>query len=711
MGSFRVTNSVEIARLGVQVWLDGVWRPDVFATERVASAGTQGTRVSLVMPSVDWDGGKYWLRGKSVSVWAGYGGALAPIFHGWITRVTGRGDGRQIEMEAMSHLWWAGGALVGDGMDAPDYLAEYRERELRDGVMTATGWTVKDILRDLFQGPGEKTWRGGGGRIASGWRSVLELGSLSVLGRAWNEFPVGDVVFQDQTLRGALDELLALVGTVSLREEFTSGGRTRLVAFELADSSAPVQTVRVARPGESVAGTNVLSVSHEESAEDVATRIVGRGARKRHVVSITTGHATAPLEKGWDEALEAAVLVNPEGTLRGQEADGDDTRAEFSEEKARVFRRYLLPEAVRRWIVEKDLGVEDASGRMIGVQVWKIPRVATFTGSAWTSTLGTEPKLLEGVELDLENWAFTLRRPAINFVGGTIDGSQNVVDTYEAAEVGITLCLAKDRLTHDTGGGGGTLDLDGVRSDGIARVVTNESFGYVAITDETWEEAWLWTEAGGWTQYTAAEVLQDDEAELREFTEAALRESGDVEATYQVTVPWWTSGYRIGQRVRIVGQDDFVWGTHQVMSVTDVLTHDHTTTFSTSSSVPAIASEILSSGGPTVGGAMAGTEAMAGGGAGGAGDGVNWGPLTRGAGAGWEEQVEAAKGTSRSWAESASAFPADYSGVARRSNAVIAGDQRQHRRDAVAARTPAEVRPDTRGAMERELDRIRKEGR
>ncbi len=596
MGSFRVSNSTEVLPLGVQVYIDGYRRSDCYCTQRTLGMGVDGSTVSILMPSADWDGGKYWLRGKPITVRAGYNGYTRPIFHGYVSRVIGATDSRTIEIEAMSLIGWASKVYLGQGLSSDEYVAEYPEKALKDGELVETGWNVKEILRDIWSNR-ERTWRGGGGSLPSGWRAKLKLGSLSVLGRAWNEFPLGDITFRQTTLADALEHLLGIVGTVSFREDFLEGGDTRLIFFELGDPSAPIKNCRVARAGMSIAGTNVLSVNHEEGADDIRTRMIGLGDRKKYVVSIDTEHATAPLVKDWDSSLESAVLNNPEAAKKGKQAPGDDTRAEFSEVQAQVFRRYKLPDEVRQWIIEKDLGIELTDGRKLPIQVWKIPRLASFDTDTWTSVLATEPVLLEGVQFDLENWTFTLKEPAINFVGGTVDGSANIVDTYEEATVGITLCLAKGRLSHDTGVNGSSMDLDGIDGDGLVEIVTNDSFGFLQITDETWDTAWVYTDSDGWTKYDAETSIQDDEQYLREYTEGALREKADVRANYTITTPWWTDGYRLGDRVRLLGQNDFVFGTHQIKSISDTLGHDHSTTFSTDNGVPLIANQVLSTGG------------------------------------------------------------------------------------------------------------------
>lgn len=594
MGTFVVASTKEVFRIRTRVLVNGSVRSDVFCPTVTLGMGTAGSTASLQLPALYWDGGKDWLRGAKIEVRAGYGSSLWTVFAGYVTRSTGR-MGDMVTCEAVSLLGMADTVYLGQSL-GDDMVAEYPAKALLDGIARDTGWTIKTILRDIF-GNRPKDWRGGGGSLPSQWRARLELGSLAVLSSSWNSFPIGDQVFRQATLRDGLDQLLGIVGTVSMRETFFEGGSTRLEFFELADSSAPVRQVRVVRRGQGIAGTNVLSITHDESAEDVRTRMIGLGAPRKWCISVTTDHPTAPLEKDWNEALEAAVLADPESAQQA-----DDERASASDAKARVGRNYVLPEVLKRLVIAKDTGLELSDGSKVGVHVWKFGRTRTWNPGTetWTSTLDEAPKLVQGVDLDLENWRLRLRKPAINFVSGSVDGGANVIDVYEIATIGITLSVEGPRLKHDTGVRGNRMGFDGIDGAGLAEVICNESFAYIAAGADDIDghsfDAWVWT-GSAWTFYLGENPIQDDSEPLRRFTELALREKRDVRTAYQVDTPWWTNGYRIGERVEIVGQDDFVYGTHQIQSVTYDLTHDHGTSFSTDSAVPMVANDILGSGG------------------------------------------------------------------------------------------------------------------
>ena len=612
MGSFVMgASSMVLPRLRQWVYVDGVLRSDVYCTSVSYGHGTSGSTASLEMPGMDWDGGKVDLRGCGVRVDVGYdGGGVETVFVGYVMSADGGVSGNAVSASAVSLLGLSDTVYLGQGDVANDMVVEYPARALYRGELRETGWSVASVLRDIFSSTG-RTWKGGGGRLPSGWRSRLKLGSVAVLGSSYNDVPLGDVVFRQATLRDALDQLLGLVGSVTFRERF-EGFVTVLDCFELADPGAPVKSVVVARAGEAARDSNVLDISHEEGADAVRTRVIALGDRRRFTFSVSTEHATAPLVKGWSAALEDEVLANPEATKRGAESGdaGDETRSEFTEERARVFRRFRLPECLRRLLIEKDLAVKLSDGSRLAMQVWKFPRVLSYDegSSSWSSSASSEPVLLEGTQFDLENGYFVLKSPAINLVSASVDGSANIVDVYEPAVVGLTLSVAGSRLVFDTGVRRNGLSFEGIDSDGLVEVVLNESFGYSQFSniDFGFEDSdgvahvfggtWLYLEGDGWTYYDGKFLSQDDESAFRGFALAALREKNTVRTTYNVTTPYWTSAYRLGDRISVVGQDDFQFGTHQILSLEYNLTNDHGVSFSTDSSVPLVANTILESG-------------------------------------------------------------------------------------------------------------------
>jgi hypothetical protein len=512
----------------------------------------------------------------------------------------------------MSLLGFAGQAVyIGQGrLDDTGLVVRYPQEVYYNGAMRRTDWSVKSILQDFFSS-GRPGWAGGGGGIPSDYRNRLSLGSMSLLSRVYNVIPLGDVEFQQATLADALDDIIGRIGTISFRE-VPDGNGSRLEFFELGDPNASTKRIIVAREGENVSdvGANVQAIGHTEEGGEVRNRVVALGARRKFVVSVfSNGTAGSRLEKAWDTSLEAGVLANPESAKRGEGADA--IRTEFSEEKAFVFRRFRLPECLRRLEIDQDNAVELSNGTRLPIQVFTFPRVYTIDGStgAVTSTAGASPVLLEGVEFDFANGYVTLREPAINIVSSDVDGNGNIADVNEAAIVGVTLTVNGERLKWDSDVRSGSgLDLDGIDTSGLIQPFVNEGFEFRQLTNigfpvedlagnEYTFTAFYYLEGSGWQTYQVGPlVMADDTVDLQNFGQAALRENERVRSPYAVTIPYYSTAYRIGDMISIRGQADYVDDTHQVLSMTWNLGHDHDTVIGTDNGVPMIASQVLGQG-------------------------------------------------------------------------------------------------------------------
>jgi len=128
-------------------------------------------------------------------------------------------------------------------------------------------------------------------------------------------------------------------------------------------------------------------------------------------------------------------------------------------------------------------------------------------------------------------------------------------------------------------------------ADGMVRQVLNESFGTVRIGG-TWNGVTFPPTVvfNGETAevFDGLVVVRDDAALLRTYAALALRETNRIRASYSIAVPYFSEAYRIGDRVRMVGEDGYDFGTHQVRSVVWNLTRDHGTRLSTDNEVPLV---------------------------------------------------------------------------------------------------------------------------
>lgn len=604
MGTLTFAHSAVVPRLNVLVKLNGTPRSDVFCTGVSFGTGTQGSTAAISVPAARWDESKRRWRGSFVEVACGYDrAAMQTVFSGYVTTTTATVRGDRVELEALSLIALADKVFIGQGREG-GLVARYPVRARRNGILEETGWTISSIMRDWFNAS-TTTWRGGGGILPQDWRNRLRLGSLDAIATATRSLVLGNLEFSQTSLKDALERILGMAKGVSMRERFIVGGSTRLEFFFIGDYLAPVREVRVARRGESAAGTNTLDMEQEDRTEDVVTRIRAFGDRRKMVISITSDHATSPLRKGWDEELEAEVLANPEGAKRGEESGvaGDVARQEFSEERGLVFRRYLLPEWLRSYVVEKANAITNHDGSEVPIQVWKYPVVLSYDEEEikFTSTQSEVPKLLEGAQIDLEHGWIMLAKPAINMIGGNVDESGNVNDEWGSAVVGITLTVAAERLEYDTGVRRGVMDLEGLEDSGLTETVVNDSFRFVVTGAEIEGHEFLDVYAlvnidattRQWIHPPNFPPVRDDEELLRTFAEASLRERARLATSYNITTPFWIGAYALGDRIRILGQNDFDGGTHQVMSLSYDLTNGHKTMLSTSTQIPMLSSEAL----------------------------------------------------------------------------------------------------------------------
>lgn len=579
MGSITLGQGDVIPAIRPVVTVDGVRRSDLFCTSVECGLGTAGSTASFEAPAMRWTDGRG-LLDREVRVAVDGVAVFAGVIHSRTAAVSGGQDG--VAFGAVSFVGYAAEVFVGQERTAGGGQVEfvYPRFARRGGVLAETGWSVKSVLRDIFSSNGP-SWKGGGANLPSGWRARLALGTMSVLDTTYNSFPIGDVAFRMTTLAEALEQLLADIPTVSFRERVTAG-KTYLDFFELGDPTAPARRVIVARPGEHVAavGGNVLEVGRSDSLEGVKSRVIGVGAHARTMISVSTAHATAPLEKGWNPALEAAVLADPEKAKKYTAGHGGGAMA-----YGKVFRRYRLPAAVRGLLIEEKNALRGSDGEELPIQVWKFGR--TYGQDAegrWVSEPAAVPELIEGAKLDIASGEVVLSAPAIDLLGSYVAGGA-IVETWGEAVVGVTLTVRGGSLVADAGRDG----PEGV-SGGLCHQVLNESFESSRVNGtvggHAFETCWAFDGALGPAAIAGPVVVRSDLALLRTYAALALREANRIRTSYTVTVPYFTEGFRLGDRVELVGEDGAPHGTHQVRSLAWDLTADHATRLSTDNQVP-----------------------------------------------------------------------------------------------------------------------------
>lgn len=583
MGSAEVQGTDSISPIVVAVQLDGVTRSDLFCTAVERGLGTAGSTASLVAPGRTWEEMKG-LVGSTVLVTVDG----QPCFLGLLTARTGAvsGSDNVVSFRAVSYVGLMDTVYLGQSRVSEEIEFRYPRYAIRNGTMQATGWNIKTIIRDIFSSS-EITWRGGGANIPSGWRDKVKLGTMTVLDRNYNQFPIQDTTFRLTTLTAALEQLTGMIGTLSFRERFEAQ-QVYLDFFEIGDDNAPARNVIIARPNEKIheVGANVLTMTREDSIDSVRSRVVGCGDKRRYIFSVTSNHATAPLRKGWSPAGEAAVLANPSRVKKYINTLSESDGIQYEN----VFRRFLLPDFLRgnvRVVQEKN-AIFGSDGCEAPIQVWKIPRdlVAGEEGD-YTSTLGTVPEILEGAKLDIKTGVITLSEPAINEVSTVVTEGADIITTYEPATIGVTLTVAAARLVADSG-------IDGPEgvADGMVQQIYQDSFIAKQFNGEldghTFSSCWYFDPILGPQNVIGVTSIANDTTSLRLYTALAQREMNRTRAAYNIGLPFFTEGFRVGDRINVIGEDGYDYGTHQVKKVGFDLTSDHQTSLSTDNEVPLI---------------------------------------------------------------------------------------------------------------------------
>lgn len=608
----RITSggTTVLPELVQRVLVDGVHRPDVYCTSTNHSGGTGGSTAQLEFPAMVWDGGKPALRGKTVEVFVGYGVASSCVFCGWVTDVTGDAASQAVTATATSLLGLADAVYL--GQQSGDRSQEFTYRNAR----------LRDVVRDCVR------------LLPSQYRSVLSLGVLTA---ELDEVPVGELTFRQASFRDALEQCLALVGNVGVREEFRAGARVVLHLYELHNEGAAVRRIVVARPGESAANSNVLQISDSDSLDGVRSRIIAFGDLSKTMLTATSDALTPEhrLRRLWRPTLEAAALKNPE-----LKSEIDGQRVLTYEGQGDVFRRYALPVALagRTILKENALTVSDGTTESaLPVQVWKeYPALVEQEDGSWAATGGLVREMLDSVELHLDEGWLQLKEPCVYLAASTVgdvavvvdppdelppeeepeapedpeppeeepvtETKFRVVDTWLEARLCITLTVAGARLRVDTGSQPDGFTLSRINGDGLTETVTNESFQRIDLGGGLADPGLagfgcMWHLPGtGWQGVAEPTPLVDDSAVLQQFARGALRERNRVRTAYAIRTPYWIDAVRLGDRVEIIGQDDYRYGVHQIQSLSHDLTHDHGTALSTDTVVPLVTSELLGGG-------------------------------------------------------------------------------------------------------------------
>ncbi len=596
MGSINTTNSTSIPPLLQRVYIDGKRRSDIQCLSISQSFNGQGTTANLDCPSWCYDRDKSFLRGAFILIQVKYSGSYFwdTVFCGYITNVNSSPSTR-VSLTASSLIALSDYVYIGQAdIDDNSLYVYYPEYAYENGVYKETGWNIKTCLRDVFNSS-LRTWKGGGGSIPSQYRSKLQLGSLSVLNSKWNNVKIASE-YKNTTLRSFLDDILRASGYIRFSEEFRSSGDTVLKFFELASYTNNTKTMKIASRGECIRGSNIQDLEYSESLDGVINRCTVLGDYQRYMISLTLGNGG--LIKGWNTALESSVLSDPESAQGGQEVTGST-----SKEKQRVFREYDLNPIFKKYNIDKENFLDVTSGKL-PIQVLKYGIASyshdTTTGTTTMTISSTPNELITGFELDVDSLKLKLNEPAINHKSRSLV-SGVVTDVYEEALIALTITIRGKQLIYDTGTKSSPYNLTGISSDGLNEVIGPLPFRYEQYTNKGFPidgveyNCVYYTSTTGFVTKTSQDVYIDQTKDLENAGNIFLFEKSQIKTTYDITIPYYTKSYEVGDRLIIQGPRDFNYYPHVINNISWDLTEEHKTYIRTDSNEPEVASTFVQS--------------------------------------------------------------------------------------------------------------------
>jgi hypothetical protein len=622
MGSIKYKITSLINDLFVRVYFGDTLRNDVWCNSVTVGVGTEGSSCDLELPALDWDA-RQDIVGQLVRIVVKY--RYEPeytLFIGLITNVDRTAESQSVVATARSYMYLASNVYIGQANFNNNALEVfYPKIALYNGAYKKTNWTTISILRDWF-GSSLKTWRGGGGSIPSQYRHMLSLGDTSVLSSVYNTVPFGDLEFKQISLKDGLDKLLSDIGTVSFIERFR-GYKTYLDFFELASPYSPIRDFYICpSPNSSAIGTNVISLSKSESIEDMVNRIICVGDRRKFVVTLSRASHMTGL---WDDSLNNDVLQNPSGTIQAGGTSLDETSQEYWRKRNLVFKKYQIPIAFQNVVIDEQNAITETdlndttkeSALPIQIFAYKhkyvfasnlksvlsevdCPEVYAVPGDVpgYYAVALTEPKMLESVTFDAKKGIILFSQPNVYPAVSFVNGNNLPVEIYKESNFFITFTYNGSRIIYDTKLRSNGVYIDNIQSDGKTEVI-DVSFGYIQygntnypLDGQTYSTCIFQLSDGTW--YDGSDLIaQDDTAALKYYAEVALQEKGRKKNAYNIVTPNLFIGPRIGDRIRVIGEDTFYGNTNQITSMTYNLSADHGTSITTDSGVPMTASTIL----------------------------------------------------------------------------------------------------------------------
>jgi hypothetical protein len=300
---FLSSSTINIQPLRQLVTLENRQRSDILCENVSCGVGTAGSTATFVVPNLDWDSPKKVFIGKFITVEVKYRNDITyrRLFNGYVTSIEGSSGDRHIRLIASSYIAISDKVYLGS--ENKDYEAGFPSEYFFNGTFFKTEWNIPKILINIFS-ESAVDWRHGiygNANLPSAWRQRLLLGNMAALNDYYNKVEIGEIIWRRQTLRGALDELLGLIGTVTFKERH-DGNRTFLDFGEIGDYRKPRKNLFVAKCNESIEGKNIASITNVLETEELITSLSVQGENRKILITIDENSgALIPLWNREDE--------------------------------------------------------------------------------------------------------------------------------------------------------------------------------------------------------------------------------------------------------------------------------------------------------------------------------------------------------------------------------------------------------------------------
>ncbi len=560
-----------IPLLDQQVYINGALRQDIWCASVSRNSGSSASTAQIIVPAALFDSYRGDIVDGEMRVYVRTtpGGAYTLAYTGFVSGDTGElsDSSDAIKLSANSIVHYLSKVFVGQSQGKT--TVKYT---LNDPYTDRPTWTPGRVLEDIFA------------HLPSGYAQHVALGDYSCLQTTQYNKDAADLIFRNSNYVSAIDQILSVIGGVTYVERFTSG-KTYLDFFKLQDAYQGTIGATVADLAQPLTDANVGHITHNQTTQDVRTRVITVGKPRLAVITVGSDDTTVAkrLRKGWDSTATVEVLGTTYNVEDIVKTDPEIANSEIAEAIKSVlepvYTRWLLPKCLEPYRKHKDLGIEiedttntgeDAEKgkrkKTINAQAYKYPSLVSIdaqTGVATVTESTVAEKIKASFDLEHNEIKFSNARESMRVDTYSLDAEGKPVITWRAARVYVTFAYECDEaIQADTGQDHtGNINLP-FAIDGLTERVIRDDCRYVQATNYSYPvtyggESLVWGckyyDDKTWHAHTSKSVVHDDTGKLQRLAAAVLAEKHQRHHEVTVSIPWVTPAYRIGQQLQIYG--------------------------------------------------------------------------------------------------------------------------------------------------------------